>query len=89
VVLVHNTSNFFNGSEGLVGLGLLIVEALPSLSLSLSHTHTHSVGLLWTSDRPDAETSTWQHTTFICNRYPYSCGIRTRNPRKQRPQTTP
>jgi hypothetical protein len=25
----------------------------------------HSVGLLWTSDRPDAETSTWRHTTVI------------------------
>jgi hypothetical protein len=29
-----------------------------------THTHTHSVGLLWTVDRPVAETSTWQHTTF-------------------------
>jgi hypothetical protein len=34
-----------------------------------SHDHTHfdsqySVGLLWTSDRPVAETSTWQHTTL-------------------------
>ena len=26
------------------------------------HTrHTHSVGILWTRDQPDAETSTWQH----------------------------
>ena len=25
---------------------------------SVAHTHTHSVGLLWTRDRPDAETST-------------------------------
>jgi hypothetical protein len=39
-----------------VGLGLLIVE------VSRSHSDTpHSVGLLWTSDRPVAETSTWQH----------------------------
>jgi hypothetical protein len=31
---------------------------------SLDHTHLHtpqSVGLLWTRDRPVAETSTWQH----------------------------
>jgi hypothetical protein len=29
----------------------------------LDHTQTpHSVGLLWTSDQPDAETSNWQHT---------------------------
>ena len=32
---------------------------------SLSHADTpHSVGLLWSSDQPDAESSTWQHTTF-------------------------
>jgi hypothetical protein len=37
-----------------LGQGLLIIEAL------LSHSDTpHSVGLLWTSDRPNAETSTW------------------------------
>jgi hypothetical protein len=38
-------------------------------SLSSLHDHTHldtpqSVGLLWTSDQPDAETSAWQHTTL-------------------------
>ena len=27
-------------------------------------TTLHSVGLLWTRDRPVAETSTWHHTTF-------------------------
>ena len=37
-----------------------------------SHTHTHiqSVGLLWTSDRPVAETSTWQHTTITRDKHP-------------------
>jgi len=55
---------FFHGSKTLVDLGLLIVKA------SQSHTNTHSVGLLWTSDRPDPKTSTWQHTTFTWNRYP-------------------
>jgi hypothetical protein len=36
-----------------VGQGLLTVEA------SRSHSDTpHSVGILWTSDKPDAETST-------------------------------
>jgi hypothetical protein len=35
----------------------LIIEA------SWSHSDTpHSVGLLWTSDEPDAEAYTWQHT---------------------------
>jgi hypothetical protein len=41
------------------GLGRLIVE------VSRSHTDTpHSVGLLWTSDRPVADTCIWQQTTF-------------------------
>jgi len=32
---------------------------------SRSHSGTpHSVGLLWTTDHSDAETSTWQHTTL-------------------------
>ena len=42
-----------------VGQGLLIVE----VSKSYSHT-PHSVELLWMSDQPAAETSTWQHTQF-------------------------
>jgi hypothetical protein len=39
-----------------------------TLSDAYTHTYTHSVGLLWTSDRPVAETSTWQHTTFTTER---------------------
>jgi len=40
--------------QPLLGQGLLIIEA------SQSHSDTpHSVGLLWTSDQPVAETSTW------------------------------
>ena len=35
-----------------VGQDLLIIEA----------SRSHSVGLPWTSDQPDAETSTWQET---------------------------
>jgi hypothetical protein len=30
----------------------------------------HSVGLLWTSDQPDAETTAWQHTTFTRDVHP-------------------
>ena len=42
------------GNPGdLVPQGLLIIEASPS-HLDIQH----SVGLLWTSDQPDAETST-------------------------------
>jgi hypothetical protein len=37
---------------------------------SLSHSNTtHSVGLLWTRDQPNAQTSTWQHTTLATDRH--------------------
>jgi len=48
---------FFHVSTELVGLGLLILE------VSRSHSDTpQSVGLLWTSHRPVAETSTLPQT---------------------------
>jgi hypothetical protein len=48
-----------------VVLGLFIVE------VSRSHSDTPlSVGLLWTSDRPFAEASTWQHTTVTRDKQP-------------------
>ena len=31
----------------------------------------HSVGLRWTRDRPVADSSTWQHTTFTRDKHPY------------------
>ena len=43
-----------------VGHSLLILE------VSISHT-SQSVGLLWTSDQPVAETSTWQRTALTTN----------------------
>ena len=60
-----NNIVFFNhGTTALEGQGLLIVEG------SWSHSDTpHSVGLLWTSDQPDTETSTWQHTTLTWETY--------------------
>jgi hypothetical protein len=44
-------------------------------SLSRLHNHTrfntlHRAGLLWTDDRPNTETSTWQHTTLTRDRHP-------------------
>ena len=36
-----------------------------------THTHTHSVGLLWTSDQPVAEKSTWENTTLTRDREAY------------------
>jgi len=51
--------------QPLVGQDHLIFEA-PG-----SHSDTpHSVGLLWTSDQPEAETSIWQHTTVTRDRHP-------------------
>ena len=48
----------------------------------------HTTGLLWTSDQPDAETSTWQHTTHSTDRHP--CPRWDSNPQSQQasgPQT--
>ena len=45
-------------------------------------THTpHSVGIFWTCDQPDAETSTWQGTILTTDIHAKG-GIRTRNPSK-------
>ena len=49
--------------------------------VSNSHTHTHTVRLLWTRDRPVAETAIWQHTIFTINRHP--CHRRVSNPQSQ------
>jgi len=48
-----------------------------------SHTldTPHSVGLLSTSDQPDAKTSTWQHWTLTTDRHPYT--LRYSNPQSQ------
>jgi hypothetical protein len=51
------------------------------------HDHTHldtpnSVGLLWTSDQPDAETSTRQHKTLTRDRHP--CPQRDSKPQSQK-----
>ena len=52
-------SAFFYGWTALMGLSLPIVK------VSKSHSDTqHSVGLLWTKDRPVAETYTGKHTTL-------------------------
>jgi hypothetical protein len=52
-------------SPALVGQSLIIIEA------SWSHTDTpRAVGLLWTNEEPDTETSTCQHTTLTRGRHP-------------------
>jgi hypothetical protein len=62
--------------QPLIGHGVLIIEA------SLLHSDTsHSVRILWTSDQPDAETSTWQHTPLTRDRQP--CSWRDSIPKSQ------
>jgi len=59
-----------------MGQGPLTVEVLRS------HSDTpHPVGLLWTSDQPDTEISTRQHTTLTGDRLP--CPWRNSNPQSQ------
>ena len=61
------------------------------IEASRSHSDTpHSVGLLWTSDQLDAETSTWQLITLTRDRHP--CCQRDSNPQSQQasgPRPTP
>ena len=51
--------NIFQGAEAPSGAGPPHVRVI-----RITLRHTTSVGLLWTSDQPDAENSTWQNTTF-------------------------
>jgi hypothetical protein len=61
-----------------VGQRLLMIKA------PRSHWHTpHSVGLPWTCDQSDPETSTWQHTTLTRHKHPCPDGIRTHNASKR------
>ena len=69
---------FSMAPQPLVGQGLHIIEA----------SRSQSVGFLWTSDQPDAETPNWQHTTLTRDRYrchrwdsnPQSQQVEARNP---------
>jgi hypothetical protein len=59
-------------------------SSLPSLH---DHTQTHHSWLLWTSDQPDAETSTWQHTTITKRQTSMSpAGLQLTTPASQLPQ---
>jgi len=71
---------FLHGSTTVVSQNRLTIEVLRSNSDT-----PHSVGLPWTSDQSDAETSTWQHITITKDRHscpPPPGWIRTRNPSK-------
>ena len=72
--------SFSMTQQSLVGQSVLIIEA----------SRSHSVGLLWTSDQPDAHTSTWRNTALTKDRYP--CLRRESNPQSQQAsgrRTTP
>jgi len=60
----------------LISRGMFFPPWRDNPSLSRLHDHTqdtpHSVGLLRTSDKPDAETSFWQHKTLTTDRHPFS-----------------
>ena len=47
----------------------LVIQDLLVIDASRTHSDTpHGVGLLWTSDQPDGDTTTGQHTTFTIDK---------------------
>ena len=70
---VHNSPSCINSSSSWSELFLHSHCTCRGLLLHLVTLidTPHTVGLLWASDRPVAETSTWQHTTFPRYRHPY------------------
>jgi hypothetical protein len=78
----HTMCFLSSGAAAPVGQGLLITEA------SRSHSDTpQSVGLLRTSDQPDAETSTWQHKHSQETDIHAPAGFEPAIPAIERPQT--
>ena len=68
---------FFPPWRNSTGQGFLIIE------VSRSHSDTpHWVGLLWTIDQSDEQTSTGQYSTFTTVIHA-RCGIRIRNPSRR------
>jgi len=72
VIHIRNSSERFRKKiffsialYSLVDQSLFVAEA----SRSQWFDTPHSAGFLWTSDQPDAETSTWQNTTLTTDRH--------------------
>ena len=80
---VHNVTeiSLFLSFLDLTTVYLLVVGVEVIVVNDHTQTHTPSIELLWTSDRPAAETSTWQHPT-LTTKIHASGGIRTHNPTK-------
>ena len=77
-VIQHSQQNFFFlGATAPSGPGPLHSQGF---QITLNDAR-QSVGLLWTSDQPVAETSTWQHTTLT--RYRHPCPRWDLNPQSQ------
>jgi hypothetical protein len=63
-------------------------QGIPIIVGSRSHSDTrHWVGLLWTSDQPDAENSIRQHTTLTRDRHPFPQRDSKPQPQQAWPQT--
>jgi hypothetical protein len=79
----YNILFFYHDATTLLGQDLHIIED------SRSHSDApQSVGLLWTSDQPDAETTTSKNTQHSQQTNINVLGRnRTRNPSRPRPQT--
>ena len=76
IFVLYFSPFYIMAQQPLVGQGLFIIED------SWSHSDTQNlVGLLWTSDQPNTEASTWQHTTLTTDKLP--CLRRDSNPQSQ------
>jgi hypothetical protein len=70
-------------SPSFLSLTYLLTVAADGYYSTWSYSDTPQwIGLLWTRDRPVAETSTWQHTTLTTN-INAAGGIRNRDPSKR------
>jgi hypothetical protein len=66
--------------------GSTVLDGLTQLTVEVSRSHLvtlHWAGLLWTSDRPVAETSTWKHNALTRTGIHAPSGIRTCNPSRR------
>jgi hypothetical protein len=88
MALIHGLINFFLFCIPSLFHPLTAgVEVVYFHLITLRHT-PQSVGLLWTSDQPDAETSTWQHKhTQETNIHAPPVGFEPTIPASARPQT--
>ena len=87
--LVRLQLNILHWCSEKVRVSLLFPFAAPQRLLNIEASRSHSdtpqsVQIFWTSDQPDAETSTWQHTRQSQQTDMQAAGgIRTHNPSNQ------